>query len=187
MDTLLQDVKFGLRSLVKNPGFTLVAIVALALGIGANSAIFSVVNAVLLRPLPFAQSDRIMSVWENNDVHNWHKDVTTPADFIDWRKDTKTFESMAAYFGRGLNLRAGNDVERVRGVDVSLDFFRVLRTPPMRGRDFAPQDEKAANGRVAILGYALWQRRFGGASDVVGRSITLNSESVTVVGVAAPG
>jgi len=105
MDTLLQDLKFGLRSLLKNPGFTLVAVVALALGIGANSAIFSVVNAVLLRPLPFPGADRVMSVWQNNRVRGWHQDVVTPADYIDWRKEARAFETMAAYFGRGVNMR----------------------------------------------------------------------------------
>ena len=91
MDTLIQDVKFGLRALAKNAGFTAVAVLALALGIGANSAIFSVVNAVLLRPLPFPGPDRLMSVWECNAVRGWHKDVVTPADFIDWRRDARTF------------------------------------------------------------------------------------------------
>ncbi|PYT34122.1 MAG: ABC transporter permease [Acidobacteria bacterium] len=187
MDTLLQDVKFGLRSLLKNPGFTLVAVVALALGIGANSAIFSVVNAVLLRPLPFPGADRVMSVWQNNRVRGWHQDVVTPADYLDWRKEARAFETMAAYFGRGVNMRAGGEAERVRGADVSVDFFRVLRAAPVRGRDFAPGDESASSGRVAILGHSLWQRRFGGDTGLVGRSITLNSESFTIVGVMPPG
>src|SRR6267142_462907 len=187
MDTLFQDVKVGLRALIKNPGFTLVAIVALALGIGANSAIFSVVNTVLLRPLAFPRSDRIMSVWQNNLVRGWHQDVVTPADYLEWRRDARSFETMAAYFGRGLNMRAGDEAERVRGADVSVDFFRVLRAAPARGRDFAPGDEKASGGRVAIIGHSLWQRRFGGDPGLVGRSIVLNSESFTVVGITPPG
>src|SRR5947208_7753821 len=146
MDTLVQDLKFGLRSLVKTPGFTSVAVLALALGIGANSAIFTVVNAVLLRPLPFPQSDRLMSVWENNSVRGWHKDVVTPADFIDWRRDARAFETMATYFGRGFKMRAGRESERVRGADVSADFFRVLRAAPAAGRDFMPQDEGGSGG-----------------------------------------
>ncbi len=188
MDTLVQDLKFGLRSLVKNPGFTVVAVLALALGIGANSAIFSVVNAVLLRPLPYPQPDRLMSVWENNSVRGWHKDVVTPADFIDWRHDARAFDTMATYFGRGFNMRAGQESERVRGADVSIDFFRVLRAAPVAGRDFMPQDEGGAGGgRVAIIGDSLWRRRFGADPQVVGRAITLNSESFTVVGIAPPG
>ena len=186
METLVQDLKFGLRALIKNPGFTLVAVVALALGIGANSAIFSVVNTVLLRPLPFPRSDRVMSVWQNNLARGWHQDVVTPADYIEWRRDARSFESMAAYFGGGMNLHAGDEAEFVRGADVSVDFFRALRAAPSRGRDFAPGDEKASTGRVAILGHSLWQRRFGGDPALVGRSIVLNSESFTVVGIAPP-
>jgi putative ABC transport system permease protein len=188
MDALLQDLKFGLRSLAKSPGFTAVAVLAVALGIGANSAIFSVVNAVLLRPLPFPEADGLVSVWQNNSVRGWHKDVVTPADFVDWRRDARSFESMATYFGHGFNLRAGQEAERVRGADVSLDFFRVLRSMPAAGRDFQPQDEGgSAGGRVAILGQALWRRRFGADRGIVGRSITLNSETFTVVGVAPAG
>ena len=188
MDTLIQDVKFGLRALAKNAGFTAVAVLALALGIGANSAIFSVVNAVLLRPLPFPGPDRLMSVWECNAVRGWHKDVVTPADFIDWRRDARTFETMAAYFGRGFNMRSGPVAERVRGADVSVDFFRVLRASPGLGRDFSPQDEGAASGgRVAIIGHSLWQRRFGGDPGLIGRPVVLNSETFTIVGITPPG
>src|SRR5439155_4267292 len=151
-------------------------------------AIFSVVNAVLLRPLPFPEPDRLMSVWQNNSVRGWHKDVVTPADFIDWRRDARSFESMATYFGRGFNMRAGRESERVRGADVSADFFRVLRAAPAAGRDFMPQDEGGSGGgRVAVIGDLLWRRRFGADPGMIGRSITLNSESFTVVGVAPPG
>src|SRR6185295_14605050 len=157
------------------------------LGIGANSAIFSVVNTVLLRPLPFARSDRLMSVWQNNSVRGWHKDVVTPADYIDWRREAGSFDSMAAYFGRGFNLRAGDEAERVRGADVSVDFFRVLRMAPARGRGFISQDESTPAGRVAVVGHGLWQRRFGGDPGLVGRPVVLNSESFTIVGIAPPG
>ncbi|HYS05472.1 MAG TPA: ABC transporter permease [Candidatus Dormibacteraeota bacterium] len=187
IDTLVQDLKFGLRSLVKNPGFTAVAVLALALGIGANSAIFSVVNAILLRPLPYPQPDRLMSVWQNNSVRGWHKDVITPADFVDFRREARSFESMATFFGRGFNLQSGVTAERVRGADVSLDFFRVLRMIPATGRGFTTQDETGGSGRIAVIGHALWERRFGADPRAVGRSITLNSESVTIVGIAPPG
>jgi len=187
METLLQDVKYGLRALVRNPGFTLVAVVALALGIGANSAIFSVVNSVLLRPLPYPAPDRLMSVWQNNRVRGWHQDVVTPLDFIEWRDESRSFASMAAYFGSGFNVRTGTEVDRVKGTDVSVDFFRVLGVSPVTGRDFAASDEGASAGRVVVLGHSLWQRRFGGDSKVVGSSVTLNSESFTIVGIAPPG
>jgi putative ABC transport system permease protein len=187
MDTLLQDVKHGLRALARNPGFTLVAVVALALGIGANSAIFSVVNAVLLRPLPYPEPDRLMSVWQNNRVRGWHQDVVTPLDFIEWREGNRSFASMAAYFGAGFNVRTGTEVDRLRGADVSVDFFRVLGAPPVTGRDFAAADETSSAGRLVILGHSLWQRRFGGDPRVIGSPVTLNSESFTIVGVAPPG
>jgi len=187
MDTLLQDVRFGLRALLKNPGFTAVAVLALALGIGANSAIFSVVNAILLRPLPYERADRVMTVWQNNSVRGWHKDVITPADFVDFRREARSFQSLATYFGHGFNLRAGTAAERVRGADVSLDFFRVMGRPPAMGRDFSSQDEGGTGGRVAIIGDALWRRRFGADPQTVGRSITVNSESFTIVGVAPQG
>ncbi|HEV8702066.1 MAG TPA: ABC transporter permease [Candidatus Polarisedimenticolia bacterium] len=187
MDTLVQDMKYALRALVRNPGFTLVAVVALALGIGANSAIFSVVNAVLLRPLPYPEPDRLMSVWQNNRVRGWHQDVVTPLDFIEWRDTSRSFASMAAYFGAGFNVRTGTEVERLRGADVSVDFFRVLGAPPVTGRDFSAADEGSSGGRVVVLGHALWQRRFGGDPHAVGSSVTLNSESFTIVGIAPPG
>ena len=187
METLWQDARYGLRSLLKNPGFTLVALVALALGIGANSAIFSVVNAVLLRPLPYPEPDRIMSVWENNLKRGWHEDVTTPANFIDWRDQNRAFEAMAAHMGRGFNLSAGGEAERIRGAIVSVDFFKVMGTAPALGRGFLPEDAGGTGGRVAVLGHSLWKRKFGGDPLVLGRPITLDSEAFTVVGIAPPG
>ena len=187
METLLQDVKYGLRALARNPGFTLVAVVALALGIGANSAIFSVVNAVLLRPLPYPAPDRLMSVWQNNRVRGWHQDVVTPLDFIEWRDENRSFAYMAAYFGSGFNVRTGTDVDRARGAEVSVDFFRVLGVSPAMGRDFGPADQGASAGRLVVLGHSLWKRRFGGDPRVIGSSVTLNSESFTIVGIAPPG
>ncbi len=187
IDAFLIDLRFGLRSLRNSPGFTAVAAFALALGIGANTAIFSVVNDVLLRPLPYPGPDRLMSVWENNLVQGWHKDVVTPADFVDWRSQNRVFESMAAYSGLGFNLSGGSEPERVRGAIVSLDFFRVLGRPPVAGRDFQEGDERSGSGRVAVVSDALWRTRFGGDPHLIGRSVTLNSESFTVIGIAAPG
>jgi len=187
IETLLADLRFGLRSLRNSPGFTLVAVFALALGIGANTAIFSVVNDVLLKPLPYREPDRLMNVWENNLRQGWHKDVVTPADFVDWRSQNRSFESMAAYTGRGFNLSGATEPERVSGAIVSLDFFRVLGRPPVAGRDFQDGDERSGSGRVAVVSDALWRTRFGGDPHLIGRSITLNSESFTIIGIAAPG
>jgi putative ABC transport system permease protein len=187
MDTLVQDLKYGLRTLLKNPGFTTVAVLALALGIGANTAIFSVVNAVLLRPLPYPDPDRLMTVWENNLKLGWHEDVVSPANFLDWRAQNTVFESMAAYSRRGFNLRTGEGAERIRGAVVSADFFKVLRTAPQRGRGFLPEDGGAATGRVALVSHSLWQGKLGGDAQIVGRSITIDSQAATVIGVTPEG
>jgi len=187
MDTLLQDLRYGLRLLFRNPAFTTVAVLALALGIGANTAIFSVVNAVLIRPLPYPDPDRLMTVWENNLKRGWHENLVTPADFLDWRAQNRVFEAMAAHLSRGFNLRAGGEAERIRGSVVSADFFKVLGISPQWGRGFLPEDVSGERGRVALISHSLWQRTFGGAGDVVGRPITLDSESFTVLGVTPPG
>ena len=187
LDTLLQDVRYALRTLVKNPGFTLVAVLALALGIGANSAIFSVVNTVLLRPLPFPEPDRVMTVWQNNVKRGWHKDVVTPGDFIDWRDQNHVFDAIAAHTSRGFNLRAGDEAQRVRGSVVSADFFKVLGTAPEIGRTFLPDDGKPGGARVALIGHALWKTKLGGNPEIVGQPIALDSEPVTVIGVMPAG
>ncbi|HZM69838.1 MAG TPA: ABC transporter permease [Candidatus Cryosericum sp.] len=187
METLRQDVRYGIRSLLKSPGFTLVAVLALALGIGANSAIFSVVNGVLLRPLPYPEPDRLMTVWQNNLKRGWHEDVVTPADYLEWRAQSRSFEAMAAHMGRGFNLRAGKEAERIRGSLVSADFFKVLGATPQMGRAFLPGDAGGQGGRVALISHALWQKTFGGDPEIVGRAITLDSEPFTVLGVTPPG
>src|SRR5258706_3235399 len=187
MDTLVLDLKVAWRGLVKSPAFTLVAVIALALGIGANSAIFSVVNSVLLRPLPYPRPAGFRSGGEWDSGRGWHKDVCTPADFIDWRDQNRVFEAMAAYHGHGFNLKASGTAERIRGVIVSADFLRVLGVAPVLGRGFLPGDGRAETGRVAVASHDLWKRRFGGDAGVVGRPFTLDSESVTLIGVMPEG
>src|SRR5262245_50464032 len=186
IDSLVQDIRYAFRTLFKNPGFTVVAVLALALGIGANSAIFSVVNAVLLRPLPFPAPERVMTVWENNLKRGWHEDVTTPADFLDWQEQTHVFETMAAHMNRGFNLRSGEEAQRVRGSVVSAGFFKVPGTAPELGRTFLPEDTSGKGGRVAVVSHALWKAKLGGSPEILGRPITLDSESATVVGVMPP-
>ncbi|HKC65075.1 MAG TPA: ABC transporter permease, partial [Pyrinomonadaceae bacterium] len=183
MNTFWHDLRYGFRMLWKRPGFTLIAIVALALGIGANTAIFSVVNAVLLRPLPFPQSERLVQVWENNLKRGWTRDTVSPKNFADWQEQNRSFDAIAAYENESFILTGNETPERLGGIRASSSFIDVLGVKPVLGRGFLPgEDERGAN-RVAILSNSLWQRRFGGRNDAIGESITLNGESYMVVGV----
>jgi len=187
MQTLLHDLRYGARMLWKRPGFTLIAVVALALGIGANTAIFSVVNAVLLNPLPFPQSERLVQVWENNLKRNWTRDTVSPKNFADWQEQNRSFDAIAAYEYDSFILTGNETPERLGGIRASSSFINVLGVKPALGRGFLPgEDEQGAN-RVAVLSNSLWQRRFGGRADALGESIRLNGESYTVVGVMPAG
>ena len=183
MDALRQDLTFALRGLRRNPGVTLIAILALALGIGANTALFSVVNAVLLRPLPFPDADRLVRVYETNRLKGWDRNSVAPANFLDWQRDNDVFEGIAAFVWRGFALTGEGEAERLVGNEVSTEFFQVLGAPPALGRDFTAADLTAGQ-RVAVLSHALWSRRFAADPQVVGRVLTINSEPVTVIGVA---
>ncbi len=182
MDTLLQDLRYAGRMLLKRPGFTLVAIVTLALGIGANTAIFSVVNAVLLRPLPYPASERLM--WIGQQFPDGLAAAGEPK-FLFWREQSRSFEAMAVYqgFGGGGNLAGGNEAEYVEGVRVSNDFFRVLGVSPAIGRAFTTEEDSPGGERVVILSDGLWRRRFGADAGLIGKTISLNGRSVSVVGV----
>jgi putative ABC transport system permease protein len=184
MATLLQDLKYGLRMLAKNPGFTLVAAVTLALGIGANTAIFSVVNTVLLRPLPFHDPHQIVVV--GSEWMGGAGDFS-PADFLDVRAQSRSFEQMAAYRFWSFNLTAGEHPERVIGEVVTTNFFALLGVEPVLGRGFLPSDGGRTGSRVALLSYGLWQRRFGGNDSVLGQKAILNGEPFTVIGIMPRG
>jgi putative ABC transport system permease protein len=177
-----QDLRYGLRTLGKNPGFTTVAVIALALGIGANSAIFSVVNAVLLRPLPFKNPRELVMIWENATHLGFPKNTPPPANFLDWRQQNTVFTGMSAMAERNFNLTGAGEPERLDGRRVSANIFELLGVPAHIGRTFVPDDDRPGT-HVALLSYSLWQRRFGSDPSVIGRAITLNSESYTVVGV----
>jgi putative ABC transport system permease protein len=181
------DLRYGLRALLKNPGFTAVAVIALALGIGANSAIFSVVNTVLLRPLPYADPDRLVMVWEDDTKHGYPRDTPAPANFFDWRAQNQVFEGMSATADQSFNLTGVGDPERVDGQAVSANLFSLLGVEPQVGRAFLPEEDQPGEGRVVIMGHALWQRRFGADQGIVGKPVTLNGLSYTVVGVMPPG
>jgi putative ABC transport system permease protein len=179
-----RDLVFGFRLLLKNPGFTAVAVLALALGIGANTAIFSVVYATLLAPLPYNQPDRIVMVW--SQVNGNHNGVSA-GDFLDWQRQNSTFESIAAWTGRTLNLNTGSQPELIQASACTPLFLHVLGQPILLGRDFLPEEGQVGKELEAILTYRLWQERFGGDKNIVGQQIRLNGQQYTVVGVTAPG
>jgi putative ABC transport system permease protein len=182
-----QDLRYGLRTLRKNLGFTVVAVIALALGIGANSAIFSVVNAVLLRPLPYKDPERLVMVWEDDTKHGYPNDTPAAANYIDWRDQNKVFEGMAATADQSFNLTGTGDPERLDGKRVSANFFDLLGVAPRLGRTFAPEEDAPGANRVVIMSHGLWQRRFGSDAGLVGKTINLNGEPHTVVGVMPAG
>jgi putative ABC transport system permease protein len=178
-------MRYGARMLLKNPGVTLVAVLTLALGIGANTAIFSVVNFVLLRPLEYANPDQLVMVWERNTKKGWSESPTSFANFLDFRDNAKSVE-LAAFTDTNFNLTGGDQPERVAGLRVSANLFSMLGVNPARGRWFAPGEDKPGAGHVLMLSYGLWQRTFGGNSNLVNTTIQLNGQSYTVVGVMPP-
>jgi putative ABC transport system permease protein len=186
MQTLSQDLRYAVRMLLKSPGFTAVAVFTLALGIGANTAIFSVVNAVLLRPLPYPDSDRLVQVASTHrQLERWYDWVSYP-DFVDWRNENRVFENMAAYRTFGFNLAGGGQPEFVPGMFVSASLFSVLRAEPTLGRSFLPEEEQPGRNRVVIISHGLWQRRFGSDPGLIGKAVQIDGESYTVVGIMPP-
>ncbi|HEY9233146.1 MAG TPA: ABC transporter permease, partial [Blastocatellia bacterium] len=185
MEALIQDVRYALRLLLKRPGFTLVAALALALGIGANTAIFSVVNAVLLKALPYPDSDRLVWFWEVQP--QLEQAPFSPADFLDYQSQNKSFAEVAASRPMSFNLTGGERPERLNANIVTANFFDVLRVQPVQGRAFAADDGQAGARRVAVVSYGFWQSHSAGDPDFVGRTLTLNNEPVTVIGVMPPG
>jgi putative ABC transport system permease protein len=185
-ETLWQDVRFGMRTLVKNPGFTAVAVIALALGIGANSAIFSVVNTVLLRPLLYQDPERLVMVWEKGAADVFPINSVSAANFLDWRDQNEVFEGMAIINHASFNLTGAGEPERINGRRFSANLFRLLGVEPQLGRAFLPEEDAPGAGRVVMLSHGLWQRRFGSDPSIIGKSLTLNGQSYTVVGVMPP-
>jgi predicted permease len=183
---LSQDVRYGFRTLLKNPGFTAIAVIALALGIGANSAIFSVVNTVLLRPLPYQDSDRLVMVWEEATKHGYPRDTPAAANFVDWRAQNHVFEDMGAVADLSANLTGVGDPERIEAARANASVFSVLGLAPRLGRAFSPEEDQDGANKVVILSSRLWQRRFAADPSIVGKQITLNGQSHTVIGVMPP-
>ena len=179
----MNDLRYALRMLLKNPGFTIIAVIALSLGIGANTAIFSVVNTVLLRPLPYKDPDQLVMVWEDASKHGYPRDTPATANYVDWRDQNQLFEGMAAIADESFNLTGTGDPERLEGRRVSANLFPILGVQPQIGRVFTAEEDQPGAQRVVVVSYGLWQRRFGGDAGVVGKPLTLNGESYTVVGV----
>ena len=179
---LWQDLRYGLRTLAKNRTFTCIAVIALALGIGANSAIFSVVDAVLFRPLPFKKPEQLVMIWENAAHLGFPKNTPSPANFLDWQKQASSFTGMAAMVERSFNLTGVGEPERLDGRRVSANLFDLLGVRAVLGRTFVSDDDRPGT-HVVLLSYSLWQRRFGSDPSVIGRALTLNGESYTVIGI----
>lgn len=185
MTNLIQDLKYGIRMLLKNPGITFVVILALALGIGANTAIFSVVNTVLLRPLPFEEADRLVFLNETSKAMD-EISVSYP-NFTDWRNQNKVFEKIGVYNRGSYNLTGSGEAERIITAQMSADLFAALRVNPLLGRVYTNDEDKPGTDPVVVLSYPLWQRRFGGQSNILNQPITLNNKSYTVIGIMPEG
>jgi putative ABC transport system permease protein len=189
VETFMQDLRHGLRSLLKKPGFSLTAVIALALGIGANTAIFSVINGVLLRSLSYAEPERIVMVWETNAMGGGNRqNVVSPANFLDWQRQSTSFEQMAAVWDLSANLTGGTgDPEEIKGQFVSQQFFSALGVQPVVGRAFTADEDKPGNNLEIILSHQLWETRFGSDPQVIGKQATVNGRQRTIVGVMPPG
>ncbi len=184
MQTLLQDLRYAVRLLIKSPSFSAVALGTLALGIAGNAAIFSIVNALLLKPLPYHEADRLVMLWQDQRARGGPEDEwLAPAHFLDWRSRSRSLESSAVFRAAASAFTGNGEPEQLRGWQVSGEFFRVLGVTPAIGRDFRAEDDVAGSPGTAILTHGLWTRRFGADLTVIGRSISLNREPYTVIGV----
>lgn len=187
MDSLLQDLRYALRKLRTSPGFTIAALASLALGIGATTAIFSVVNGVLLKPLPYGDPDALVMVWEHNLPRGLARNTVSPANFIGWSEQASVFDSLAALFETSATVTGGGEPERVGLVFASATLFPLLRVQPVIGRPYTSDEDREGAPDVALLGHGFWQRRFGGEPGVIGRALTINGQPVTVIGVLPDG
>ncbi|MGH9767659.1 MAG: ADOP family duplicated permease [Blastocatellia bacterium] len=191
IETLMQDLRYSARLMLKQPGFTAIAVLTLALGIGANTAIFSVVNGVLLRALPYYEPERLVMVWAEQPIQQAQLGVTdypvTVADFVDWRNQNQVFEHMAAMFGHRPNLTGGGEPESVAALYASASLFPLLGARLAMGRAFLSEEDLAGADRVVVLSHGLWQERYGADPKIIRQKITLDNKAYTVIGVTAPG
>jgi putative ABC transport system permease protein len=183
METLIQDLRYGMRMLIRNPAFTTVAVITLALGIGANAALFSVVNGVLLKSLPFKDPDRLLFVWETNSRLSSSTIPASKLNYRDWKEQNHAFDSIAARQPLSVNLTSNDKPEKIQGEKIAAEYFQVLGIDPIAGRVFLAEEDKPGGERVVLLSHGLWQRRFGGDPKIVGQTITINGQGTTVVGI----
>jgi putative ABC transport system permease protein len=183
MTTLLQDVRYGFRMLWKSPGVTMAAVVSLALGIGANTAIFSVVNSILLKSLPYAEPDRVVLLWGDSPSEGRHRNQVSATDVDDWRRENRVFDDVSTFGDWSATFLGAGEPERVPGTQVGEGFFRVMRGTPILGRTFLPEEQEDGKDNVIVLGHGLWRRRFGGDPNVVGQTASLGGRPYTIVGV----
>lgn len=187
METFLQDLRYGARMLARSPGFASIAMLSLALGIGANTAIFSVVNAILLRSLPFHEPDRLVMVWEDASFAGFPRNTPAPANYADWKSQNQVFEEMAALSERSFNLTGDGEPERIVAYAATANFFPLIGVAPALGRAFLPEDDTPEANKVVVLSYRLWQQRYGGEQSIIGRELLLSGEKYEVVGVMPAG
>src|SRR5687767_7308871 len=181
---ILQDLRYAVRALRKSPGFTLVAALTLALGVGANTAIFSVVNAVMLRPLPFAEPDQLVRIWESNVERGWPTFATSHPNFLDWRTQAQSLGSLAAINNAGFTWTSSGEPEIVLGLQVTATFLPALKITPVLGRNFLDEEDRpGGNTRVVLVSDGFWRRALGANPNVIGQSISLNAQPYTIIGV----
>src|SRR5499426_2611208 len=187
MESFIQDLRFGVRMLLKNPGFTLIAVLTLALGIGANTAIFTVVNAVLLQPLPYPEARRLALISENFSQRNLNLITVSAPEYLDYRDRSRSFAQVAAYRRQPFTLTGAGEAESLAGAVCSTNLFDAIGIKPALGRAFLSDEDQPGGNQVVVLSHGLWRRRFGADPRVVGQKLTLNNNVVEVVGVAPPG
>ena len=181
METLFQDIRYGVRVLLKGRAVTAIAVLALTLGIGANTAIFSVINAVLIKPLPYPQPDRVVRVYEKSAKFD-QMSISYP-NFLDWQKQNQLFEAISVFRYQGFNVTGAQGPERIQGRMISASFFTVLGVQPVIGRSILPEEDRPGGPLSVVISYALWQRRFGGDPNLIGKPIIINGKDYTIVGV----
>ena len=186
MDTILKDIRYGIRSLLKRPAFAAVAVVTLALGIGANTAIFSIINALVINPPAIADPDRAVALWKT-PIGKREENFVSYLDWQDWRTRNQSLEDIAGYKPNSFTLLENGEAEEIQGMRVTANFFSVLRVKPVRGRDFTGEEEKRGSQPVTIISYEYWQSKFGGSESVLNQQISLNGKSHTIIAILPPG
>ena len=174
METLFQDIRYAVRMMINRPSFPILAVIALALGIGATTAIFSVINSVLFKPLPYQEQDRLVRVWEKRMALGRIRNVVSAPDFFDWQAQNNVFEDMAAYMGTEVTIGGGDTSERLKATAVSPNLFSILRVQPRLGRMFQAEEDQIGKHRVALISDGLWKRQFGSDPDFANTPIIMN-------------